>query len=263
MYKANIVTATFNRINYSIKVLTNVRATASKNLPFLMTVVDNGSADGSKSALKELFNKKIIDNLILLPENIGVAKAQNLGWKLFEKYAVYYGKVDNDVIFHKQNWLDDIVSVLDNSPEIGALGYNCEQKNTYQIVDNGKVCYRWKGGNVGGACFFVSPSTKEKLGYWCEEYDKYGEEDADYGIRIMFAGLRNAYMTDEELMEHLPESRNEYRIFKDQQRADNLKGKFNEVYNGYHSKTRSLKVESNIDKEVNNYEIYSHLKEDK
>lgn len=249
----NMVTATFNRLWHTQQTLPNVRATASTcQLPFVITVVDNGSTDGSVEYLKELHKHKVIDTLILLKENIGVARAQNIGWKFWADRGVpIYGKIDNDVIFRQNSWLDAIVGVLNRAPEIGALGYNCEAKNQYPVVFNGQVAYRWKGGNIGGACFFVPKSTHDKLGYWCQDFDKYGEEDADYGVRIMLSNLRNAYMVDEEVMEHLPEPQDAYRKFKDDQRAQNLRGIWNEICHGYQAGTRSLKVESNC---LNEYE---------
>lgn len=256
-FKANLVSATFNRINDTLQALPNIKKTASADIPFMLTVVDNGSTDGSVNALKSLYKEGIIDNLILLPENVGVSKAQNLGWKLFESQAEIFGKVDNDVIFTKDNWLNPLIEVIDNAPEVGAIGYNCEAKNTYAIVQSGEVSYRFKGGNVGGACFFVTPQAHTQLGYWCEDFDKYGEEDADMGVRVMMSGLKNAYMNDEEVMLHLPEITNDYRKFKDQQRRDNLSGPWQSVYNGYASRTRSLRVETNVHKDLT-YEFYSH-----
>lgn len=254
----NIVMATFNRIEFTKQTIPNLIQTTSNNIPYMITIVDNGSIDGTREYLLELFNSKKIHNLILLKNNIGVAKAQNLGWKLFEEIK-YYGKIDNDVIFKKTNWLDDIIQVLENAPELGALGYNCEAKNTYGIVDNGKVKYRFKGGNIGGACHFIPPHVKEKLGFWNEEFDLYGEEDADYGSRIIYGGFKNAYMLDETVMEHLPEELSEYVLFKRRQRENNLKDRWNKILKGY-QEGKLLKKETNIHNTVS-YEYFSHIKE--
>ena len=250
-YRIGMTMLTYNRLEDTKITLPNVIKTASNKVAWALTVIDNGSSDGTQEYLKEQFELKMIDTLVLLKENIGVAKGQNVGWCLHDKNgAEIVGKIDNDVFFHKNNWLDAILNVLDNSPEIGALGYNCEHKNTYHIVNNGKVLYRFKGGNIGGACFFVPKHVHETLGYWTEDFDKYGEEDADYGVRIILAGFKNAYMDDETVMEHFGHDSKEYREFKDIQRQDNLKGSFQQVYNSYHNKSRSLKFETNILNEI-------------
>nr|MBA3965378.1 glycosyltransferase [Nitrospirales bacterium] len=84
--------------------------------------------------------------------------------------------------------------------------------------------------------------THQTLGFWCEDYGLYGEEDADYGLRIQLQGLQNAYMEDEQVGMHLPAGRAahidgdtlkatdgieekthaEYRAFKDESRRKNV-----------------------------------------
>ena len=247
--RVNLGILTYNRLDLTKQCIPNVRKTASSNIPYQITVVDNGSTDGSREYLKELLNQGIINHLILLKENIGVSKGSNLAWKSFDDIEIF-AKIDNDVVFNKENWLDDIVHVLDNAPEIGALGYNCEGKNMYPVVDNQKVSYRHKGGNIGGACHFIPLHVKEKLGYWNEGFDLYGEEDADYGMRIIFSGLRNAYMVDETVMDHLPEPQNEYTAFKAKQRHDNFCGLWDRIMGEYRDGRRPLKVETQVVNEV-------------
>ena len=259
--KANLVSVTFNRLEFTKQTLPNIRETASDTIPYYLTVVDNGSTDGTVEYLKELFDNHIIDNLILLKENIGVAKGSNLGWRLFDEVPVY-AKIDNDVLFSRKNWLDDILHILENAPEIGALGYNCETKNIYSVTSNGKVSYRFKGGNIGGACHFIPSHIKEVLGYWNENFDKYGEEDADYGIRIMYAGFKNAYMGDETVITHLGEPESDYVLFKREQRQKNLEGILQRFTGGYLNKTIPLYNNSDIENECE-YQYYSHHKERK
>lgn len=266
---ANFVSSTYNRLEFTKQTLPNIYNTASDNIDYMITIIDNGSTDGSREYLLDLFENKKISTLVLLKENVGVAKSQNIGWKLFDDIS-YYAKIDNDVLFNKNNWLNDIVNVLLNAPEIGALGFNCEPDYTkYQTVNNGKVAYMVKGGNIGGACFFVPKHIHQKLGFWCEAYDKYGEEDADYGSRIMVSGFKNTYML-ENIMVHIPDLAenneyikfNEYRVFKDEQRKDNLKGLWQTVSGEYWNKKRELYIDTNILNEIKDFEFYSHAKDD-
>ncbi len=61
-----------------------VRALAqtSREVPFQITVVDNGSDPELVKTLLRLRGEGIIDNLFLLPRNMGVACAANVGWEL-------------------------------------------------------------------------------------------------------------------------------------------------------------------------------------
>lgn len=246
----NICIATFNRLPYTKQCIPNIRKTASKTIPYMITVVDNNSTDGTQEHLLTLQEHGLIDNLILLNENIGVAKAQNLGWKLSEDVQ-FYGKVDNDVLFEKEGWLDALINTLNKTEKIGALGYQCKEDSAnYHIVIDKNVRYRVKNGNIGGACFFVPKRIKDRLGFWNEAYGKYGEEDADYGERVKCAGYRNAYMVDTNVMVHLPEQDIEYRKFKDKERENNLKGNFWKMIGEYRNGSRSLKVDTNILNEI-------------
>ena len=157
-----------------------------------MTVVDNGSTDGTREYLQGLKKEGIITNLILLDENVGVAKASNLAWSQ-EPEAEYYMKFDNDIVIQKPNWLERMVEVIDASPDLAMVGYNFEPKSyPIQIINGQQV--RPKTGNLGGACVLIPKRTEKKLGFWCEDYGLYGEEDADYGVRINLSGLKHAYM---------------------------------------------------------------------
>lgn len=258
--QVNIVVATYNRWEYTEDCIPNIRETASDSIPFTITVVDNGSSDGTPEKLKKFLDDGIIDHLVLLKKNIGVAKAQNIGWLLQPK-AQFYGKIDNDVLFRKNGWLDDIMTIFNHTKKIGALGYQCSgDSTTYPTVRENGVYYNEKNGNIGGACFFVPKKISDELGHWNEGYGKYGEEDADYGMRITVSGYKNCYMVDRNVMTHLPEQDAEYRKFKDDEREDNFKKGFWTIINEYKTNRRSLKIESNILDDLGDINIYERTK---
>ncbi|MBS4012375.1 MAG: glycosyltransferase, partial [Bacteroidetes bacterium] len=100
----NICMVTYNRIEFTKQSIESVIKYPS--YPYTLTVIDNNSEDGTKEYLEELKENGIIKNLILLEENVGVAKASNLAWSL-EPEAEYYLKLDNDIVFEKVDWLKD------------------------------------------------------------------------------------------------------------------------------------------------------------
>jgi GT2 family glycosyltransferase len=243
--------ATFNRLELTKQSISSIIETASDNIPYMISVLDNGSTDGTPDYLKNLFDEKKIHNLVLMPKNIGISKAHNILWKHYDDIDCY-AKIDNDVTFNKKNWLDDIMTILDHCPSVGVLGYNVESKNAYGVVGENGYRYRVKGGNIGGACFFIPKRTKERLGYWNEGFDLYGEEDADYGFRILITNnLKNAYMEDETVMNHLPDNDRGYMDFKVNQRKKNLDGILHKYQMQYrNNKDNSIYHNSNSINEI-------------
>lgn len=259
----NIGMITYNRLGFTKQCIDSfLRHT---DYPYVLTVVDNCSQDGTREYLKELKAKGIIDNLVLLDVNVGVAKASNLAWSL-EPHASYYLKLDNDIVFQKPRWLANLVAVADHVPEVGVVGYNFEPIS-YPLHNFRGINVRVKPvGNIGGACILVPRRTYELLGNWCEDYGLYGEEDADYGVRIQLAGLMNAYMEDEDIGFHLPggkaaainpktfeaigggedQTDAEYRLWKDDMRRKNVmgNGKFSRNFEEYKAGKKSLHVSS-------------------
>jgi predicted O-linked N-acetylglucosamine transferase (SPINDLY family)/glycosyltransferase involved in cell wall biosynthesis len=197
----NIGIVTFNRLEFTKQAITSIVEYTS--FPYVITVVDNGSNDGTKEYLQELKEEGIIKNLVLLNKNIGVAKASNLAW-IQEEKALYYLKYDNDIVIQKKNWLSNLISVIDATPEVGVIGYNFEPISySLKMIRDQKIRVK-EEGNIGGACFLIPKRTQDILGYWCEDYGLYGFEDVDYSFRVKLAKLLNAYMEDEEIGIHLP-----------------------------------------------------------
>jgi len=258
----NICMITYNRIDFTRQAIAAL--VACTDYPHTITVVDNASSDGTREYLQALKEKGVIKNLVLLDENVGVAKASNLAWHL-EPEAEYYLKLDNDIVIQKNGWLSPMVDVIEKVPQLGAVAYNFEPVSIPLQTVNGFSIRIKNQGNLGGACILIPKRTEQLLGYWCEDYGLYGEEDADYGFRIMLAELTNAYMEDEAIGLHLPAGRAasidmqslvatdgleekehaEYRHWKDSQRRHNVQsGSLANHYAAYQSGERLLRVES-------------------
>jgi glycosyltransferase involved in cell wall biosynthesis len=201
----NIGMVTYNRLEFTRQAVAALQS-VDPGCRFFLTVIDNASSDGTQEYLEELKCGGVINNLILLDQNVGVAKASNLAWSLVPE-ADYYLKLDNDIVVQKPLWLGNMVKVCHLLPDAGAVAYNFEP-TSYPLVDLHGVLVRPKlKENLGGACIMISRQTHERLGFWCEDYGLYGEEDADYGTRIRCAALLNIYMEDEEVGVHLPSGR--------------------------------------------------------
>jgi predicted O-linked N-acetylglucosamine transferase (SPINDLY family)/glycosyltransferase involved in cell wall biosynthesis len=260
----NICIVTFNRLEFTRQAIESISKHTS--YPHVITVVDNGSNDGTQEYLKGLKEVGIVKNVILLESNVGVAKASNIAWEQ-EPNSLYYLKYDNDIVIQKNSWLSDLVSVIDAVPGVGVIGYNFEQKSyPLSIINNCQLRIK-EEGNIGGACFLIPKRTHDLLGYWCEEYGLYGFEDCDYSFRVQLSGLLNAYMDDENIGIHLPAGRapivngttwqssdgieefeyGEYRDFKDSQMKDSIgRGLVSKKFADYQNKRCSLYTSANI-----------------
>src|SRR4030042_2312013 len=240
----NICILTFNRLAYTKKCIESILKYT--DYPHIITVIDNHSQDGTRDFLKDLKSKGLIKNLILLNENIGVAKASNIAW-LLEPSSEYYLKLDNDILIKKSPWLSPMVETIENVPVLGAIAYNCE-KVSYPLQTINGYRIRLKHGNLGGVCIFIPKRTEKLLGYWCEDYGLYGQEDLDYGIRIQLTGLLNAYMEDEQIISHMDfADDNGYAKLKKEQfeKNDNYTKIVNNVY-GFFKRLISFYYESNF-----------------
>jgi|GEM_PF-1320781 GT2 family glycosyltransferase len=234
----NICIVTFNRLEYTIKCIESVLSYT--DYPHVVSVVDNFSQDGTREYLNDLKSKGLIKNLVLLDENIGVAKASNIVW-LLEPSSAYYLKLDNDMVFLKSPWLGPMLETLNSTPATGAVAYKTENIAYPTQLINGRNL-RVKHGNLGGACILIPKYTEKLIGYWCEDYGLYGQEDLDYGIRIQLTGLLNIYMEDDQTAIHVDSgSDSAYAEWKKQQfEKNNLYAKIVENVYGFFRGIRPL-----------------------
>lgn len=198
----NVTMVTYNRIEFTRQSIDSIVATAG--YPYELTVVDNASRDGTVDLLRELQARGIVHHLILNADNEGVAFAANQGWAAGGK--THYMKIDNDIVFTRTGWLARIVEACDALPDVGAIGYNFETTSYPVQVVNGQGV-RLKKGNVGGCCVMIPERVHRLVGYWCEDYRPYSEEDSDMYVRLRQLGLRSCYMDDEDVGLHLPEGK--------------------------------------------------------
>ena len=198
----NITMVTHNRIDFTKRSIASVVETAG--YPYELTVVDNASSDGTVELLKDFHAQAVIQRLILNEANTGVAYAANQGWAAGAKD--HYLKLDNDIVFTKFGWLARLVETCDALPDAGAVAYNFET-TSYPIGTVAGQRVRPKVGNVGGACVMIPDRVHRLVGYWCEDYWPYSEEDSDLYVRLRQLGLRSYYMEDEDVGLHLPEGK--------------------------------------------------------
>ncbi len=127
---ANITMVTYNRLDFTRRSISSIADTAG--YPYELTVVDNGSRDGTVAYSPGARERRHVHRLILNSDNMGVAYAANQGWAAGPK--CHYMKIDNDIVFTRQGWLAAIVGACDALPDIGAIAYNFETTSYPQEV---------------------------------------------------------------------------------------------------------------------------------
>lgn len=240
MNPATIVIVTYNRLEKTKRCIESVLNNTT--YPHFITVVDNGSTDGTVEYLMSL--KGEFANFILLSNNLGVAKAHNIGWMLSDKN--YYVNLDDDVVILRPEWLEALVGMSDNLQQYGAFGHIWFDDRKRKFVDGYYLSDNEDGMDYFCPCSLIPKRTFEKVGYWNIEFGLYGFEDFDYRIRMQMSGLRYCYTGDTNYIEHIgpnmdPSDAKELYDLKVNSRNYGENKRF-EFIREYESGTRSLKV---------------------
>ncbi|MDL2313942.1 glycosyltransferase [Desulfovibrio sp. OttesenSCG-928-C14] len=199
----NITMPVYNRLHFTQASLLALRKTRSA-IPFSVTVVDNGSDADLVDKLREFKKIGVIDKLFLLPENMGISCAANLGWLMTE--APFYMKLDNDTLFKRQDWPDRLFRLWSHGQPLSNLGGAYTEE---MLLEHPGALHTPDGilgichSNLGGQAIIVPRAVSDLLGYWNEDYGLYGAEDGDYGKRMKQAGLPQYYYLGPDYFEDL------------------------------------------------------------
>lgn len=197
----NLVIPTFNRLELTKKCLFSLKKCTRH--PHVVTVVDNGSSDGTPDFLRLMKAEGVVDNLFLLERNMGISVACNLGWAMVD--APLFMKLDNDMELQRPGWLSEIVELWMSSHQVSVMGPRLPQSThrfAEQTLDNGRRV-QVALSSLSGAMLFVPRDVHDELGFFNEEYGLYGEEDADYSHRAKTAGYRLTVFDTVGMAEHL------------------------------------------------------------
>jgi GT2 family glycosyltransferase len=216
----SIIIVNWNSTDFTRKCISSILST-TRNLEYEIIVVDNASADDSYRRLCEQSEKV---RLIGSPENVGFARANNLGFRgSFGKYVLFLNP-DTETIGPAINLM---YSCLESSPTVGAAGCkllnadlsvqtSCVQR--FPTIFNQVTDIEWlrlRFPNLGlwgirplfskdpdiradvevlaGACVMLRREVFETIGYFSTDYFMYAE-DIDLCYKIMKAGWKLRYV---------------------------------------------------------------------
>jgi len=241
---ASVMLTTYNRLSLTQRTFDNFFITTKS--PYRLIIIDNGSTDGTIEYLKSLKVNEFCQSydLHLNAENLGIARGRNRGLKIAEKYdSEYFATIDNDCEF-PDNWLDKCIDVISVNPTF-SIGVNMEDVVYPEITLNKKTFQLKQQGNLGSACMVFHKMLHERIGFFTTEYEKYGEEDSDWGFRSRLAGWKLGYIQEQGNHFGVGElDTGTYRQFKDECRTKNI-AKFRQNCGLYSSKQKSIYIPFN------------------
>ena len=192
---ATIMLTTYNRLSLTHRTFNSLFGTTKT--PYRLVITDNGSTDGTVDYLKSLkVNEYCLSyDLHLNAENLGIARGRNRCLKLADKHKTeYLATIDNDCEF-PDNWLFKCIDIISVNPTL-SIGVNMENVQYPEITLNKKTFQLKQQGNLGSACMVFNRMLHERIGFFTTEYEKYGEEDSDWGFRARLAGWKLGYIQE-------------------------------------------------------------------
>ena len=200
--KINFTMPVFNRFSATQKALLGLYKT-DKSIPYSITVVDNGSESALVKRLLEFYHAGIIDKLFLLPRNMGIACASNIGWEMTP--ADVYCKIDNDTTPTRKDWTLRLFKMWENGDALSNLGYASSREQLLKNPGAIDTPYGVMGVcsvNLGGTGIFIPRNISNIIGFWNEEYGLYGAEDGDYGVRMQCLNFKQYYYLGEQYIRY-------------------------------------------------------------
>jgi len=233
----NIIIVTWNAVDYTKACIESIRKYTS--YPYLLTVVDNGSTDGTLEYLRSEHEVNLIAN----KENLGYGQAIVQGYEFRPTPLICV--MNNDVVV-SPGWLESLVSIAKKDPEIGILGplrpagfclHPYSGRSTHVVLKETRgreipppeewlrrFCapYTYEAfvrevkrrnnfgirflegppGAISTCCALINSKIAEKVGGLADpQFYKYGCEDIDLCWRIFRGGFKMA-ITSEAYVHH-------------------------------------------------------------
>ncbi len=121
-----IVVIAYNHLDYTRQCIESILRYTS-HIDYELITINNGSSDGTEAYFNSLPNTIKIN----FPENIGVCKAINHGFRIAKgKYTL---NISNDIVVTTR-WLDNLLICMESDPKIGMAVPVCDASCNYQQI---------------------------------------------------------------------------------------------------------------------------------
>lgn len=167
---------------------------------FHLTIFDNGSTDGTKDFLKDLYDKKNNITLINSDCNTGIIEGRNKSYYLSKIECKYIIFLDNDQIV-QEKWLDSHLDYM-LSNNLDLVGVEAWQMRS--------TCYPYKKINnkdffhyVGCGGMLIKKEVIETIGLFDKRFNPMYFEDPDFNWRAYQSGFKIGWNPN-SLIKHIP-----------------------------------------------------------
>src|SRR3989344_661917 len=193
-----------------------------------ITVVDNGSTDGSLDMLKSKYPQI---EVVELRKNRGFAGGTNAGLKrAIVQGAQYVALLNNDAVANK-NWLEELFGYAKKHPEAGIVTSKILNADGAQVDSTGEMYTTWglpypRGrresvfGASGAASLYRVKVLKE-IGLFDNDFFAY-YEDVDISFRAQLAGWKVIYEPSAKVIHHIGATSAKVKGFATYQTMKNL-----------------------------------------
>lgn len=232
--KVGIITVSYNTDKQAVKLIDTLYKYTDKAL-FQFLLIDNGSAFFDINRIWSRRNKKKLTNtsILLLPENIGLTKAWNIGIKYFDPMDVIL--VGSDVEFCDKGWLQNLLATVKERIDFGIIHARCLTRESDKIKDDSRydkyyptdrnsICEVDRGRHD---CVYVRRSVFKDIGLYDERFFVFGS-DVDFQRRAQSKAWKLGYCGKSKVV-HL------YGLSTDRADAKEMKEKDVEVFHRIHS----------------------------
>lgn len=187
-----------------------LNAVLKQNYPHIeVIVVDNGSQDGSVEFLRENYRASI--KIVQNEKNLGFAEGNNRG--ILISSGKYVALLNNDARA-EPHWLQEMVRVMEEKPEVGMCACKILCAKSPQLIDNaGFLIYR--DGTVrsrgrlqidrgqysreeetlaaSGCALLYRRKMLDEIGLFDPDFFIYGD-DSELGLRARLAGWKAVFV---------------------------------------------------------------------
>jgi GT2 family glycosyltransferase len=219
-----------------------------------LIISDNNSCEATKELYKEIERIKLfpVTPIIIYNEtNLGTAEAINKAWRFRTKDESAI-KMDNDVVIHQKDWIEDMELTIKRNPGVGIVGL--KRKDCWENPDHPDNLYRsellmtrhesgerWmvieKVKHIIGTCTLYNPALLERIGYLCQPR-LYGFDDSLASFRSRQAGFINVFLPHIEI-DHIDDGTTPYQGWKEKH-SESCWDDYHKAINEYTSGVRKL-----------------------
>jgi len=120
--KTNIVMTCWNALDHTKVTLQSMFETIHH--PYFLTIIDNGSYDGTGDFLKNIKVPILCEKLILITNKVnkGIIDANNKGQEVSNQYGLEYTCICNNDLYFQDNWLSILEKHLEDNHDLGIIG---------------------------------------------------------------------------------------------------------------------------------------------